>query len=256
MGTPEEARGFAQEFARKRVDLIFAISTAMTQVAKDETQKYPTPILMASVSDPVADGFVKSLAHPDGLITGLAHQMTQESGKRVELFKTMFPGLRRLITVRRPGYRPSEESMVEIRAVAAQLKIDVLQWGVTNREDLRSSLAKAVWQSGDGIMVLPDTHVISNIDLVLETSLEHLVPVFGVQDFMADWGALAAYGPSAYRSGTHSAIYVDKIIRGVKPGDLPVEPLDPTFVVNLKVAECVGLPPPLEVLHQADRVIR
>jgi putative tryptophan/tyrosine transport system substrate-binding protein len=123
-------------------------------------------------------------------------------------------------------------------------------------EELRSSLAKARWQAGDGIMVVPDTHVISNIDLVLETSLEQRIPAFGVQDFMADWGALAAYGPSAYQSGTHSAIYVDKISKGANPGDIPVEPLDPTFVINLKVAECLGLSPPLEVLHQADRVIR
>jgi putative ABC transport system substrate-binding protein len=83
-----------------------------------------------------------------------------------------------------------------------------------------------------------------------------LVPTLGLQDYMADWGALAAYGPSAYQAGAHSAQYVDKISKGAKPGDLPIEPMDPTFVINLKAAECLGISLPLELLHQADRVIR
>jgi len=105
-------------------------------------------------------------------------------------------------------------------------------------------------------MVLTDTFIISNVDLVLETSLEHRVPAFGLQDYMADWGALAAYGPSAYESGAHDARYVDKISKGAKPGDLAIEPIDPTFVVSLKAAKCLGISPPLEVLRQADRIIR
>jgi putative ABC transport system substrate-binding protein len=105
-------------------------------------------------------------------------------------------------------------------------------------------------------MMVSDTLIISNIDLVLETSLEQRVPTFGVHDYMADWGAIAAYGPSAYRTGKHSALYVDKITKGANPADLPVVPVDPTFVINLRAAECLGLSPPLEVLHQADRIIR
>jgi putative ABC transport system substrate-binding protein len=105
-------------------------------------------------------------------------------------------------------------------------------------------------------MILPDSLIISNVDVILEASLERRIPAFGLQDFMADWGALGAYGPSAYQAGGRDAFYVDKISKGVKPGDLPVEPVDPTFVVNLKAAECLGISLPLEVLHQADRVIR
>jgi putative tryptophan/tyrosine transport system substrate-binding protein len=105
-------------------------------------------------------------------------------------------------------------------------------------------------------MILPDSLIISNVDVILETSLERRVPAFALQDFMADWGALGAYGPSAYQAGGRDAFYVDKISKGVKPGDLPVEPVDPTFVINLKAAECLGISLPLEVLHQADRVIR
>src|SRR5215475_14457391 len=127
--------------------------------------------------------------------------------------------------------------------------------GVSHQQ-VQRLLANVRRQIADGIMILPDTFSISNVDLILETSLAERVPTFGLQDFMADWGALGAYGPSTYQSGGRMARYIDKISRGAKPGDLPVEPVDPTFVINLKAAECFGVSLPLEVLHQADRIIR
>jgi putative ABC transport system substrate-binding protein len=256
MGTLKEVREFAREFVRRPVDMIVGVATLAVRVAQEETRGRSMPILMTGVSDPVGEGFVSSLARPGGSITGVSHQLVQGSGKRVELFREMVPGLRRLITMRVPNYGPSEKSMEEIKAVAEQLKIEVLDWNVTSREELEAALAKFKWMPGDGIMILPDSLIISNVDVILETSLERRVPAFALQDFMADWGALGAYGPSAYQAGGRDAFYVDKISKGVKPGDLPVEPVDPTFVINLKAAECLGISLPLEVLHQADRVIR
>jgi putative ABC transport system substrate-binding protein len=256
MGTIKEVRQYAREFVRRHVDMIVGVATLAVRVAQEETRDSSTPILMTGVSDPVGEGFVSSLARPGGRITGVSHQLVQGSGKRLELFREMVPGLRRLITMRQPNYGPSEKSMEEIRAVAKQLQIEVLDWSVTSREEMQTALAAARWEAGDGIMILPDSLIISNVDLVLETSLEQRVPAFGLQDFMADWGALGAYGPSAYQAGGRDAFYVDKISKGAKPGDLPVEPVDPTFVVNLKAAECLGVSLPIEVLHQADRVIR
>jgi putative ABC transport system substrate-binding protein len=256
MGTIKEVRGYAREFVRRRVDMIVGVATLAVRVAQEEARDSSIPILMTGVSDPVGEGFVSSLARPGGFITGVSHQLVQGSGKRVELFREMVPGLRRLITMRQPAYGPSEKSMEEIRAVAEQLKIEVLDWIVTSREEVQTALANARWETGDGIMLIPDSLIISNVDLILETSLEQRVPAFGLQDFMADWGALGAYGPSAYQAGGRDALYVDKISKGAKPGDLPVEPVDPTFVINLKAAECLGVSLPLGVLHQADRVIR
>jgi putative ABC transport system substrate-binding protein len=256
MGSIQEVRQYARDLVRKPVDMIVGVATVAVRVAQEETRDSLMPILMAGVSDPVGEGFVRSLARPGGSITGVSHQLVQGSGKRVELFREMVPGLRRLITMRVPNYRPSDKSMDEIRAAAKQLQIEVLDWIVTSREELQIALANARWEAGDGIMILPDSLIISNVDLILETSLEQRVPAFGLQDYMADWGALGAYGPSAYQSGGHDALYVDKISKGAKPGDLPVEPVDPTFVINLKAAECLGVTLPLEVLHQADRVIR
>jgi len=255
-GTLPQMRGFAREFVDKRVDVIVAIATATVRVAQEETRGSSIPILMAAVSQPVAEGFVQSLARPGGFITGVSHQLLQGSGKRVEMFKEMLPGLRRLITMRRPGYTVSEKSMVEIRAAADRLKIEVLDWTVTSRSELQVKLASVERETADGIMITPDSLIISNMDLMLETSLAQGVPTFGLMEYMADWGALAAYGPSAYQAGGRVARYLDKISNGAKPGDLPVEPIDPTFAVNLKAAECLGVSPPFEVLRQADRVIR
>ena len=96
----------------------------------------------------------------------------------------------------------------------------------------------------------------SNIDLVLETGLQQRVPVFGILDFMAEWGALGAYGPSPYQAGRRVAHYVDQIGKGARPGDLAVESVDPTFVVNLKAARCLGVSLPPTLLYHADRAIR
>jgi putative ABC transport system substrate-binding protein len=256
MGTPQQVRSAAREFVRKPVDVIFAIATTSVRIAQEESKDHPIPILFPGISDPVGDGFVQSLARPGGLITGVSHQQVQGSAKRVEMFKEMLPGLQRLIAIHRPNYGPAEKSMAEIRAAADRLKIDVLDWTVNNREELKAKLAKVTRETADGFMILPDSLIITNLDLILETSLEQGVPTFGLQDFMADWGALGSYGPSAYQSGSRVAGYVDKISKGAKPGDLPVEPTDPTLVVNLKAATCLGVTLPLSVLQQADRVIR
>jgi putative ABC transport system substrate-binding protein len=226
------------------------------RAAQEATRENPIPILFPGISDPVGDGFVQSLARPGGFITGVSHQQVQGSGKRVELFKEMVPGLRHLLVIYRADYGPAQKSITQIRDAAVRQNIVLVERHPSSREELQAVLAKVRRDTVDGIMIVPDTLVISNVDLVLETSLEQRIPTFGLQDFMADWGALGAYGPSAYQAGRGVARYVDKIAKGARPGDLPVEPIDPIFVVNLKVAECLGVPLSVPLLQQADRVIR
>ena len=256
MGTREELAGFAREFAQKPVDVIVAVATTAVRIAQEETREHPIPILFPGISDPVGDGFVGSLARPGGFITGVSHQQVQGSGKRVELFKQMLPGLNRLITLRRPNYAPAEKSLSEIKAAAARMNVEVIDWTVSDRAELQAALAKISRETADGIMILPDTLVISNLDLILSTSIEQRVPTFGLQDFMSDWGAIGSYGPSAYQAGARIARYIDKIAKGARAGELPVEPIDPMMVVNMKAAACIGVPIPDEVLRQADRIIR
>jgi putative ABC transport system substrate-binding protein len=243
MGNFQELKGHAQQFARKPDDMIVAVASAAVRIAQEETRDHPIPILFPGISDPVGEGFVQSLARPGGFITGVSHQEVQGSGKRLELFKEMRPGLRRVITLRRSGYRPSELSLADVRSAAVRLNVEILDWSADSRDELKAKLATL-------------TLVISSLDLIIPASIAHRVPTFGLQDFMAEYGAIASYGPSARQAGARVAQYIDKIAKGAKPGDLPVEPVDPLFSVNLKVANCLGLTVPLEVLRQADRVVR
>jgi putative ABC transport system substrate-binding protein len=255
-GSLPQVKAFAREFAKKPVDIIVAIATLAVSVAKQETRGSNIPILMAAVSEPVMEGFVKSLARPEGNITGVSHQLVQGSGKRVELFKEMFPSLQHMITMRMPNYTPSEKSMIQIRAAAKRLNVDVIDWTVNSRAEIQSKLAEMHPAPNTGFMVAPDSLMISNLDLVIETSLAQRIPTFTVQGYMARWGGLAAYGPSAFEAGARVAGYLDKIAKGAKPGELPVEAIDPSFVINLKAADCLGITLPPEVLHEADSIIR
>jgi putative ABC transport system substrate-binding protein len=255
-GTPGQLDGYAHEFASGGADIIVAVATEAVRVAQQATREHPMPILMTGVSDPVKYGFVQSLARPGGAITGVSHQLVQGSGKRVELFKELLPGLKRIFTMHQAHYAPSDESMAEIRNVATRLKVDVVDRTVASRQDIDDLMANMHPEGDGGIMVVPDSDIIANLDLVIETSLAQRVAAFGVFDYMAVWGAVAASGPSAYQAGSRVAWYIDRISNGANPGDLPVEPVDPTFVINLKAAQCLGITVPLEVLGQADQVIR
>ncbi len=255
-GNLEMVRRYAQQFAQERVDLIVAVATSPVRAAQEATRANPIPIIFTNISDPVGDGFAQSLARPSGSITGISTQLIQGSGKRVEVFKEMVPSLRRLLTIYQADFVVAQRSMAEIRKVAADLEIALLEKHVNSRADIQRVLGELNWGAVDGILIPVDAVVTSNIDVVLEASLEQRVPTFGIVDFMAEWGALGAYGPSPFQAGRRAAHYVDKIAKGAKPGDLPVEPLDPIFVVNLKAAACFGISVPPAVLHQADRVIR
>lgn len=255
-GNLEAVRRFAQQFARERVDLIIAVASSVVRAAQEATQANPIPILFTNISNPVGDGFAQSLSRPGGSITGISTQLIQGSGKRVEVFKEMVPSVKRLLAPYQPDFVVAQRSMVEMRAAAARLEISLQERHVKSRTDLEAVLSDVRRGSTDGIIIPVDAVTTANIDLVLEKSLEQRVPAFGILDFMAEWGALGAYGPSPSQAGRRVAHYVDKIVKGAKPGDLPVEPLDPTFVVNLKAAACHGVTVPPAVLHQADRVIR
>ena len=169
-GTSQQLKEFARDVA-DRVDVIVGVATAAVRIAQEATHDDPLPVVMTGVSDPVEYGFIQSLAHPGGNITGVSHQVVQGSGKRVELFKEMLPGLTRMLTVREPGYVPSEKSMVEIREAADRLKIEIIDRPTKSRKDVQDVMASVRPDMVDGIMILPDSHIIANLDLVLATSL-------------------------------------------------------------------------------------
>jgi putative tryptophan/tyrosine transport system substrate-binding protein len=256
MGNMDAIRRHAQQFVQERVDIILATPTLPVRAAQEATKSTPIPIIFTAVSDPVRDGFVRSLSQPGGHITGITTQLIQGSGKRVEVFKEMVPTLRRVLAIYQADFVVAQQSMVEMRKAAAEAGITLMEKHAKTRAEIQAVLNDVRPDAVDGIIFPVDAALVSNADLVIEKSLEQRLPAFGILDFMADWGALAAYGPSPYQAGRRAAHYLDKIVKGAKPAELPVEPLDPTFVVNLKAAACLGISPPSIVLHQADRVIR
>ena len=256
MGDLEAVRRFAHEFAQERVDVIFAFPTLPVRAAQEATRARPIPIIFAAVSDPVADGFVESLSRPGGWLTGVTTQLVPGSGKRVEVFKEMVPSLRRLLTIYKADFMVAQRSLVEMRKAAAGVGVTLIERHASTRAEIQAVLNTIRWDSVDGIIFPVDAVLVSNADLVLSKSLELRVPSFGILDFLAEWGALAAYGPSPYWAGVRAAHYVDKILKGAKPADLPVEPTDPAFVVNLKAAACLGISVSPVILHHADQVIR
>jgi putative ABC transport system substrate-binding protein len=255
-GTSAELKEYAHQFVSDGMDIIVGIATAAVEIARQETRQSQIPILMTGVSDPVADGFVQSLAQPGGYITGVSHQVVQGSGRRVELFKEMLPNLKRLLTIRKENYGPSDKSIAEVRAVADHLGIEVIDRKTSSRKEISELMSTLSPEVIDGIMVLPDSTVIANVDLLIETGMARHIPVFGIFDYMAAWGAIAADGPSAYQAGARIAWYVDEISKGAKPSDLPVEPIDPKFIINVTAAKCLGISLPYDILSQADQVIR
>ena len=255
-GNLEAVKRYAQQFAQERMDLIFAFPTLPVRAAQEAARANPIPIVFTAVSDPVRDGFAQSLSRPGGSTTGISTQLIQGSGKRVEVFKEMVPGLRRVLAIYQADFVVAQQSMAEMRKAANLLEIVLVEKLVKSRADVHAMLSEVRRDTVDGIVFPVDAVLVANADLVVEKSLEQRVPAFGILDFIAEWGALAAYGPSPYQAGRRAAHYADKIFKGAKPADLPVEPLDPTFVVNLKAAACLGVSVPPTVLHQADRVIR
>ena len=255
-GNLDAVRRYAQQFAQERVDLILAFPTLPVRAAQEATRTSPLPIVFTAVSDPVRDGFAQSLSRPGGWITGISTQLIQGSGKRVEVFKEMVPRLRRLLAMYQADFAVAQQSLAEMRKAALQLEVSLVEKHIKSREEVQAALADVRRDRVDGIVFPVDAVLVANADLVVEKSLEQRVPAFGILDFIAEWGALAAYGPSPYQAGRRAAHYADKIFKGAKPADLPVEPLDPTFVVNVKAAACLGVSVPPTVLHQADRVIR
>ncbi len=256
MGDLQAVQQYAHRFAQDRPDLIFAISTPPVRAAQEATRANPIPIVFPNISDPVRDGFAESLARPGGFLTGVSTQLIQGSGKRVEMFKEMVPRLRRLLVIYQAGFRSAELSVAQMRQEAAARNITLLEKHASNRSDIQAGLSDLSRETVDGIIMAADPVSFANVDVLLETSHLRQVPVLGIVDFLADWGALGAYGPSPVQAGRQAAHYVDKIVKGAKPGNLPIEPSDPVFVVNLKAAACFGIAIPTTILHQANRVIR
>jgi putative ABC transport system substrate-binding protein len=245
----------AAELVRLKVDVIFAASAPAIKAAKQATSTIP--IVFETLSDPVADGFVANLARPGGNLTGLAGLAPELSGKRLELLKEVVPRLTRVAVLLNPD-NPNARRLLketEISAQALGMQLQVLQ--VRHPDELDKAFSAMTKARAGALTVIPDPTLQAERKKVADLSAKTRLPaIYGISG-VAEIGGLMVYAPSLHDLWRRAATYVDKILKGAKPADLPVEqPTKFEFIVNLKAAKQIGLTIPPNVLARADKVIR
>jgi putative ABC transport system substrate-binding protein len=250
-GRPERLAGLAAGLLRDGVDLIVTTSTRETQAAKQVTGT--VPIVMTLSPDPVAEGLAASLAHPGGNVTGLTNLVPGISQKYVELLKQIVPSASRFTVVAR-GPLPEVRRDLELAAERVGVGLSFAQ--VHGPDDIDRALAQAQKEATGGIIVPLD--VVTSLDKahLTRAALQHRLPgIYWNRDY-AEAGGLMSYGSSLTDVGQRAATYVDKILKGARPADLPVEqPTKFELVINLKTAKALGLTIPPAVLARANEVI-
>jgi ABC-type uncharacterized transport system substrate-binding protein len=244
----------AAEFIRQKVDVIVTTSSISAQAARKVTQIIP--IVMTSGS-PVEQGLAESLAKPGGNVTGLSVLVSDLSGKRVELLKEAVPKISRAAALWTPRSSESVIGLQETRDAAKALSVPLYSMEVATANDFASAFAKLPKAKVNALIVVLSPMATLNSKQIVELALKYRLPsVYPTRQF-AEEGGLMAYGPLIGDLYHRAAAYVDKILKGAKPADLPVEqPTKFEFIVNLKAAKQIGLTIPPNMLARADRVIR
>lgn len=246
----------AAELVRMKVDLIVTSTDQGIAAVKRQTQTIP--IVMANSSDPVGTGLVASLARPGGNITGNSAMSPDLAGKRLELLKEVVPGLSRVGILWNPDVRGAVLDYRETESAAALLHLQLHSIEVSRIEDLDSALA-AVTTGRVQALIVPGVSplLFANRSRVVDFAVKSRLPViYGTREF-ADAGGLMAYGPNAADQWRRAADYVDKILKGARAAELPVERASRfELVINLRTAQAIGLPMPPSLLQRADHVIR
>jgi putative ABC transport system substrate-binding protein len=251
-GTPEQMAAAAVDLVRGGVDVIFTSTEAATLAAKAAT---PTiPIVFTLVGDPVAAGFVTSLAQPAGNLTGVSSRTTELVPKRLEALKALAPQLRRVWMIQPGVDPPSNAAIARVLEVASRLGIEIVPRAVRSQDELEHILADL--RPRDGLLV-PDIATKDISAVLLETSLARRVPAVFSSEFWVSHGGLISYGADYRGQGGQAARLVAKILHGARPRDLPVEEADRVVLaVNLKTATSLGLTAPRQILFRADVIRR
>lgn len=244
----------AAELVALNVDVIVASGSLAVRAAQQATQRIP--IVMTGSSDPVGTGFVASLARPGGNITGLSLQSPEVSGKRLELLKEVVAGLSRVAVLSNPDDPPAVFSLKETEAAARALKLELRVMETRRAYDLDGAFASAAgWQPG-ALVVLPASLMTNNAGRIADLAFSGGMPAISYFREFPHAGGLMSYGPSLDDSARRSAVYVDKILKGAKPAELPVEqPRKFELVINLKTARALGIDVPPALIARADEVI-
>jgi ABC-type uncharacterized transport system substrate-binding protein len=245
----------AADLVQHKVDVIVVQSTPAAQAAQRATSTIP--IVMATVADPVGSGLVASLAHPGGNVTGLSMMVVELSAKRLQLLKEALPRVARVAVLWNPATPYHPKAIEDLKAVAPSLSIELSFVGARTPEEFGPAFSAASRAHAQALYVIEDASFFTHRTTLLKlASTTRLPAVYGPRQFV-DEGGLMSYGANFADHLRRSAGYVDKILKGAKPGDLPIEqPTKFELVVNLKTAKTLGITIPQSILLRADEVIR
>ena len=245
--------GFVAELVRLKVDVIVAATTTPT-AAKSVTSTIP--IVMTNEADPVGRGLVASLAKPGGNVTGLTSRVTDLVGKRLQLLKEVMPRLSRLAVLANPLDADHRIALQEAQVVARTLKLQLEIVEVRYPTEIADAVSAATKGKAGALLVLGGPMLFTEHARIVDLAAKGRVPVYGTQREYADAGGLLTYGIDQRDNFRRAATYVDKILKGAEPADLPVEqPNKFELVINLKTAKALGLTIPSSLLARADQVI-
>jgi putative tryptophan/tyrosine transport system substrate-binding protein len=245
----------ANELVSKKVDLIFTTGTRSTGEAMAATNEIP--IVFRHPGNPQTMGLVKTNTRPGGNATGVAGFGLEMTGKRLEALQQIVPGVRRLHIFYDLNDESSRNNFALTKKSAEKLGLEVVEHGTKSAEELKTSLGNLQSGAGDALFQVPDNLVDSEADFIFQTARQKKLPTMFNEEVWAIKGALGAYGPSNYQMGRQAAGLVDKILKGQKPENLPVEPARKfDLIINFRTANAIGLTVSPDMLKKADRVIR
>jgi putative tryptophan/tyrosine transport system substrate-binding protein len=256
-GKPDRLPALAAELVRLKVDIVVSGGPTVTRPVKEATTTIP--IVMTFDNDPVGSGFVASLARPGGNITGLSTLAPDIGGKQLELLKEIIPRLTRVAVLGTSTQAGNAQSLNEIELAARAFKVQLQYLDIKDDKDIETAFQAALKGHADAVLVLISPVIFSQRTQIADLAATDRLPaIYPWPEFVEDVGhGLMSYGVRVTDLDRRAATYVDKILKGAKPADLPVEqPTKFEFIINLKAAKQIGLTIPPNVLARADRVIR
>jgi len=253
-GDPDIIRKQTEDLVALAPDIIFVSGSSALAPLQQATRK--VPIVFTTVVDPVGAGYVASLAQPGGNITGFMLFEYGISGKWLELLKQILPGMKRTAVLRDPAIASGIGQFAIIQSVAPSLGVDVIPFGVATATEIERSITTFAGAQNGGLILTASALSVTHGDLIIELTARHKLPaIYTTRDYVVR-GGLITYGPDLIDQQKRAASYVDRILKGEKPADLPVQaPTKYELVINLKTAKALGLTMPATLLAHADEVI-
>ena len=253
-GDASRIKAYATELVNLAPDAILATNTPTARALKEATETIP--IVFAGLTDPIGDGVVKSLSRPAGNITGFTSFNAETAGKWLELLKEISPATQRATVIFNPQTAPYAIFLPVMEAVAPRMGITLTREPVSEQASISGAIGKLAAPSDAGLVLIPDVFLALNRKMIFELATRAKLPTVCPVSFFAKDGGLVAYGSNFSELFREAAAYVDRILKGEKPSNLPVQ--DPTkyeLVINLKTAKALGLAVPPSLLSRADEVI-